>query len=299
MIKSVQAAAAAPASLAPPARLALCVSIHDVAPATWDDCVRLHDAIRAVADIPLTWLVVPRFHGSLARSLPMEAVLTGLLDAGHELALHGYTHLDEVPLAPSMPLGQRFSRSVFTQREGEFSALDEGEARARIALGRDWFAVRGWPLAGFIAPAWLLGPGAWRALSTAASIRENAGMALPFRYTTTFGRFHWLDAGQSEQSEHAEPSGQSLWAPSLVYTARNRAGRLLSPRLIDLAQRAQPRAPLMRLSLHPADARHPALMRHMQQLLAHLLARREPLTKAAFADQYGPQKPPPRQRPGP
>jgi predicted deacetylase len=285
--------------------------MHDVAPATWDDCLRLHDAIRAVADIPLTWLVVPRFHGSLARSLPMETALTGLLDAGHELALHGYTHLDEVPLAPSMPLGQRFSRSVFTQREGEFSALDEAEARARIALGIDWFAARGWPLAGFIAPAWLLGPGAWRALSTAPSVPENGGGALPFRYTTTFGRFHWLDTGQlgqpgnSEQSgrpgrpEQPEQSAPSLWAPSLVYTARNRTGRLLSPRLIDLAQRAQPRAPLMRLSLHPADARHPALMRHMQRLLAHLLARREPLTKAAFADQYGPQKPPPRQRPGP
>jgi predicted deacetylase len=266
-----------------PARLPLCVSIHDVAPATWYDCQRLHDAVRAVADIPLTWLVVPRYHGSRARSLPMETALGALLDAGHELALHGYTHRDDVPLAPASGLGQRFSRSIFTQREGEFSALGEEEARARIALGRAWFAERGWPLAGFIAPAWLLGAGAWRALCTEPP-------APPFLYTTTFGRFHWLGAGQP---------GQSLWAPSLVYTARNRAGRLLSPRLIDVAQLAQGRAPLMRLSLHPADARHPALLRHMQRLLAHLLARREPLTKAAFATQYGPQKPPPRQRPGP
>jgi predicted deacetylase len=276
--------------MAPPAQLppgVLCVSIHDVAPATWDDCQRLHDAIRAVADIPLTWLVVPCYHGSPARSLAMEAALDGLMNAGHELALHGYTHLDEVPLAPSMALRQRFSRSVLTQREGEFSALDEPEARKRIALGLAWFAARGWPAAGFIAPAWLLGPGAWRALSVDRSPSEHAGTAPPFLYTTTFGRFHWLH------------TGQSLWAPSLVYTARNRAGRLLSPRLINFAQLAQRRAPLIRLSLHPADARHPALMRHMQRTLAQLLASREPLTKAAFAAQYGPQNPPPRQRPGP
>ena len=38
----------------------LCVSIHDVAPATWTDCLRLVQAVRAVADIPLTWLVVPQ-----------------------------------------------------------------------------------------------------------------------------------------------------------------------------------------------------------------------------------------------
>jgi predicted deacetylase len=288
--ETVQAAAQAPGLLAPPAHLplcALCVSIHDVAPATWDNCLRLHDAIRAVADIPLTWLVVPRYHDSPLRSMPMEMALDALMDAGHELALHGYTHLDDVPPAPAMALGQRFSRGVFTQREGEFSALDEQEARKRIALGLDWFAARGWPLAGFVPPAWLLGPGAWRALSTAPAPSEHAGTAPPFLYTTTFGRFHWLH------------TGQSLWAPSLVYTARNRTGRLVSPRLIDLAQLAQRRAPLIRLSLHPADARHPALMRHMQRLLAHLLAAREPLTKAAFAAQYGPQNPPPRQRPGP
>jgi hypothetical protein len=45
-------------------------------------------------------------------------------------------------------------------------------------------------------------------------------------------------------------------------------------------------APLVRLSLHPADARFPALVRHAQRLVERLLADRRPLTKAGFAGEY-------------
>ena len=34
----------------PPSPPLLCVSIHDVAPSTWDDCARLAAALREVAD---------------------------------------------------------------------------------------------------------------------------------------------------------------------------------------------------------------------------------------------------------
>ena len=134
---------------------ALCVSIHDVAPDTWADCVRLQRAVRAVADIPLTWLVVPRYHGRAPAAPAMERALDALLAQGHELALHGYTHLDSAP--PARGLRSRFLRTVFTQGEGEFAAIDEADARQRIALGLAWFAERGWPVRGFVPPAWLLG----------------------------------------------------------------------------------------------------------------------------------------------
>ena len=38
------------------------MSLHDVAPHTWPQCERLLQAVRAVADIPLTLLVVPAYH---------------------------------------------------------------------------------------------------------------------------------------------------------------------------------------------------------------------------------------------
>jgi hypothetical protein len=236
----------------------LCVSIHDVAPATWHECQRLQAAVRAVADIALTWLVVPQFHGSGEVSLPMQAQLTAALARGDELALHGYTHLDPAP--PAGGLASRFWRGVYTEREGEFAALTQAQAQQRIELGLAWFAERGWTPSGFVAPAWLLGDGAWRALRS-----------FDFAYTTTFKHFHLM------------PARQAVFSPSLVYMARNGIGRAFSPRLADATALLLARAPLVRLSLHPRDARHPALLRHAQRLLESLLATRTAVTKAQCA----------------
>ena len=214
--------------------------------------------------------------------------------------LHGYSHLDTE--AASGGLRARFLRNVYTQREGEFAALTEAEANRRLDLGLAWFAARGWTPSGFVPPAWLLGEGAWRAL--------RAG---PFDYTTTFSHFHCLRAvadragqracahvigkmsedarGQmSEQmSEHViehmseRVSMPPLLSPSMVYAARNRSGRLLSPRVADATAAMLARAPLVRFSLHPPDVRYPDLVRHTQQVIERLLVRRDAVTKAECA----------------
>jgi predicted deacetylase len=243
----------------------LCVSIHDVAPATWPDCLRLVQAIRAVADIPLTWLVVPHYHFRPEQSAAMEACLNAALARGDELALHGYSHLDTE--LPSGGLRERFLRNVYTRREGEFAALSEIEAGRRLALGLEWFAARGWTPAGFVPPAWLLGEGAWRALRASS-----------FAYTTTFSHFHCLRDGDGNPV-----SGKALLSPSMVYAARNRSGRWLSPRVADATAAMFAGAPLVRFSLHPPDARYPELVRHIQRVLEHLLARREAVTKEECA----------------
>lgn len=250
---------------------ALCVSIHDVAPATWDECARLAAAIREVADIPLTWLVVPHYHragepggADLAR---MEAGLGAALARGDELVLHGYTHLD----TGAQPVGwrQRFLRGTYS-REGEFAALPADEAERRIRLGLDWFGERGWPVSGFVAPAWLLGEGAWQALAR-----------FDFAYTTTFARFHLLAGGAAPGA--AATAYPSVYSPSLVYAARNRSGRMCSPLIADVLAAALGRAPLIRLSLHPPDVRYPRLRQHAQRTVERLLARRRAMTKAGFA----------------
>lgn len=239
----------------------LCVSIHDVAPGTWEECARLARAMRKAADIRLTWLVVPRYHGRKDDGRDEDAMRRGLdaaLARGDELALHGYTHLDTGERPAS--LRQRFLRGVYTQREGEFAALAASEARERIALGLEWFRQRDWPVSGFVPPAWLLGEDAWRVLPEFA-----------FSYTTTFARFHLLR------------QGRSVFAPSLVYTARNPAGRALSPLAASAAAFCMARAPLMRFSLHPPDVRHPRLVAHAQRLVERMLATREAVTKAECA----------------
>jgi predicted deacetylase len=245
-----------------PARPLLCVSIHDVAPATWADCLRLVQAVRAVADIPLTWLVVPHYHFRPEGSAAMDACLDVALGRGDELCLHGYSHLDTETRAGG--LRNRFLRNVYTRREGEFAALDEAEARRRIELGMAWFAERGWTPAGFVPPAWLLGEGAWRALRASG-----------LEYTTTFSHFHCLN------------TGRKILSPSMVYAARNRSGRILSPRVADATAAMLAHKPLVRFSLHPPDARYPELVRHIQRVLERLLAGREAVTKLDCARRLG------------
>lgn len=244
------------------ARPVLCVSIHDVAPATWDECARLAQALRAVADLPLTWLVVPQYHRAGGDAARMEAGLERALARGDELVLHGFTHLDTAPRGPG--LGERFLRGTYSI-EGEFAALPAVEAARRIQRGLDWFAERGWPVRGFVPPAWLMGEGAWEALH-----------GFDFDYTTTWKHFHLLRGG-------SRGSGSALLSPSLVYAARNRSGRLASPLLADLLALALARRPLIRLGLHPPDVRHPRLLRHAQATVERLLATHTALTKAAFA----------------
>nr|WP_217345335.1 polysaccharide deacetylase family protein [Noviherbaspirillum sp. L7-7A]MBV0879593.1 polysaccharide deacetylase family protein [Noviherbaspirillum sp. L7-7A] len=236
----------------------LCVSIHDVAPATWELCERLLAAVSAVANVPLTLLVVPAYHGD-SRDLPWyDRELACRLALGDELALHGYVHLDQGP--PPRSLRQRYARHIYTKGEGEFAALTEQEAARRLALGRQWFACRGWPLQGFVPPAWLLGEGGWRALRASGLL-----------YATTWRHFHFLqDAAPVE-------------APSLVYSSRNAWGRALSRQAVSWAGIGQRNAPLARLSLHPRDALDARTVRHFQRLLESLLAYRLPATKAAFA----------------
>jgi predicted deacetylase len=239
----------------------LCVSIHDVAPATWRECSALMDAVAAVADIPLTLLVVPAFHGAAATVPSFDHQLERRVARGDELALHGYTHLDAGP--PARSLRERFARRVYTSSEGEFAALAADEAAERLELGMQWFARRGWALRGFVAPAWLLSAGGWQALH-----------ASPLLYTTTWRRFHFLR------------SRQSLQAPSLVYSSRNAWGRALSRQAVSWTAMMQRDAPLVRLSLHPRDVHDGATIRHFQTLLETLLRQRQAASKAGFAEAW-------------
>lgn len=237
----------------------LCVSIHDVAPATWPSCERLLRAVHQVARIPVTLLVVPDYHRRGEIDVPRyEDALALRLAAGDELALHGWAHLDEGPEGPGW--WQRYQRRTYTRGEGEFAALDENEAGRRLAAGRAWFAARGWPLEGFVPPAWLLGPGGWRALR-----------ASPLRYATTLRHFHLL-------AEHGV-----VTSPSLVYSSRNAWLRCASLGWNRVLAGASRTTPLMRLSLHPPDAHDAAVVRHFQGLLETLLTTHAPMTKASFA----------------
>src|SRR3569623_66134 len=219
------------ARCAPMAEPALCVSLHDVAPATWPACRRLLAKLDGIGPLPVRLLVVPAYH-----------------------------HLDErVP--GSRPLDW-LQRRVYTAGEGEFAALAAADAHHRLLRGWDMLTRRlHWPIAGFVAPAWLLGPGARAALTQ-----------LPFRYTTTLRSIYRL------------PDWHETAAPSLVYSVRSAWRRALSRRWNRWLYSRSANLPLLRAGLHPADADHPNVVDDWCALLQRALEQRRPLTKRDWVE---------------
>ncbi len=239
----------------------LCVSLHDVAPATWAACQRVLDAVREVAEIPLTLLVVPAYHGQCSAQPEFEQAIDAQLAAGHELALHGYFHLDaQVP----SDLIDWVRRRIYTNGEGEFCGLSEEEARERLTLGARWFAAKGWPLSGFVAPAWLLGNGAWKALRTRRDLL----------YTSTLTKLVAL------------PEAHAISAPCLTYSVRSAWRRPTSIIWNTVLSRVTESAPVLRLGLHPHDAESRSVRRSWQRLLERALTHRTAVTKAEFVRQW-------------
>lgn len=229
------------------------VVIHDVAPANWAACRRVIDTVAEVGDIPITLLVVPRFHLQ-ARQASFESELSRLLASGNELALHGYSHLD-----PGEPrdLLDHVKRRIYTVGEGEFAGLSAEEARLRLRAGLRWFEQRGWPVRGFVAPAWLLSPGSWEALQASA-----------LRYTTTLSAVHAL------------PQRQRLRSSALVFSTRSHWRRLASVPRNHWVSWWWHGEPLVRLELHPRDADHAPIRELWTKKLKALLSERQALTLA-------------------
>lgn len=96
------------------AERSLLLVLHDVAPETWPDYRPFVEAVDALGEVPMTWLVVPDFH----HRNPLEAdekfckLLSRRVTRGDELALHGFYHYDDAP--PPRTPGQYFMRRIYT-----------------------------------------------------------------------------------------------------------------------------------------------------------------------------------------
>lgn len=236
----------------------LCIAIHDVAPATWPQCETLLALLDALGAPPTTLLVVPDYHhrgGADADASFVEAIGQRLA-RGDEIALHGYFHLDDGP-APRTPIDW-LRRRRLTAGEGEFAALSQDQAAARIDAGLAMFARLGWTARGFVAPAWLLGAGA------RAALRQTS-----LRYTSTHTYLETpMDA-------------QRIAAPVISASTRSPWRRWTSRRWLAASRVLTARTPLLRIALHPADALHADVLDAWRGLLRVLLAERTPLTKSA------------------
>jgi uncharacterized protein len=231
---------------ADPRRL-LCISLHDVAPATLGDC---NDALAFLDELglgPVALLVVPDYlgRGRADRDDRFAAFIESRILRGDEIVLHGYRHKDTAP----RPRGIRewLARRVSPDAEGEFSQLDFDSAKARILRGLVVMRSAGWHPTGFVAPAWLMSPSAMCALEETS-----------LKYCAT------------RDAVVALKSDQRIVAPSLVVNTRSAWRRALSPmwNLALLKRHASSR--VVRVAMHPADLRYPALEALWRRLLAQL-----------------------------
>jgi predicted deacetylase len=227
------------------------VLLRDVAPSTWPRCLRVLAAVREVAAVPVTLLVVPRLHGQ-PRDARFDDALAWRRWLGDELALHGYMHEED---GPSRGLLDALRRRLDGART-EFRSLRCDDALQRLHAGMRWFAANGWPLAGFAAPGWSVGPGAWAALQLT-----------PFLYALTRHGIHVLARDEELASHSVELRTRGALARSVSLAWHALPGRL-----------GQDAAPLVRLELTPDAADHRAVRLAWQRCLHHHLNYRQAQT---------------------
>ena len=205
-------------------RRALVVSIHDVSPLTCKLVFAMVGDVAAAGVDQVALLVIPDHHSKAPiRENPEFCDWLRRSAQMHEVVLHGYFH--------SRPRSEggwwdTFVTEHYTAREGEFYDLSESEATRRLERGKHEFAQLGLVARGFIAPAWLLGREAERAVRTVG-----------FEYTTRLRTFKDLVTGRETLSHSLVWSVRSAWRriASLYWN------RLLANRLV--------RAPLLRIGV--------------------------------------------------
>ena len=231
----------------------LLVSIHDVGPGFASQIEQLVERLSArLGGSRFAMLVVPDHWGQ--HPLAGDAVFAGRLrrwsDAGIEMFVHGWFHRDTA--AHTGLAG--FKARHMTAGEGEFLGLSAGEAGRRMADGKALIEdiIIGRPVAGFIAPAWLYGPGALEALA-------SAGFALAEDHMRVW-----------------RPESGAVLARGPVITWASRTPRRSASSLAFAALARVALRPLetVRIAVHPGDVTKASLLASIDRTLAAFASNR-------------------------
>lgn len=258
-MNSVDTQPAGPSRSMPPTCI---VSIHDVAPATFERCRRLL-ALCEESGVRATLLVVPGPWKSmrLHDHLEMQRWLDGAAARGHEISLHGWCH-ESTFIGGEANLRSRITNRVLARGCGEFADLTCDEATLLLEKGLKVMADVGHHPVGFTAPGWLLSNGARQAL-----------IDLGFAYTTTHLGVEDL---RSRRTLRVPALCQR---PDSVLTAVG--AHLIRRMLVSRVVHGQP----VRLALHPADIATDDL-RYVTHSLIQVMGSRPTTTYAELVDYF-------------
>ena len=227
----------------------LLASIHDVGPRFEAEVDALAERLdRLLGGPKFAMLVVPdHWDAAPLSAAPVFARrLRAWSDAGVEIFLHGWRHRDDSVHGGA---AAGFKARHLTAGEGEFLGLEHDEALARMRHGRAVVEdAIGRPVAGFIAPAWLYGPGA---MSAAA----EAGFALAEDHLRVW-----------------EPGTGRIRArgPVVTWASRSRARIASSLAAAAVLRRALLATRVVRVAVHPGDTGVPALLRSIDATISGL-----------------------------
>lgn len=231
------------------------MSIHDVSPLTIRCTKRILADLKDAGCATTSLLVIPDHHakGRISADAAFSNWLRDMVAEGHEAVLHGWCHLRKKRSADG--ICKKLVTQSYTAGEGEFFDLAEGEARLRLEKGISEFDSCGLRPYGFIAPAWLLGEDA-----------ERAVRALGFEYTTRIATVSDFKNGRVHDSR------------SLVWSVRAAWRRACSLAWNGLLSSAVQHARLMRIGIHPPDWDHASIRRQILRVTTKALAGRRAIT---------------------
>lgn len=230
----------------------LLAAIHDVSPrfeAEVDQLVGCFE--NHLQSHRFAMLVVPDYWGEapLSAHRAYQARLRQWADNGVEIFVHGWFHRDGAEHGGAA----RLKAELMTAGEGEFLGLSHSEALRRMADGRKLIEdILGRAVTGFIAPAWLYGPGAKAALG-------DAGF--------TLAEDHW-------RVWNPQTSATLAKGPVITWASRSRARRISSYAVAGLARAALHSLPVMRIGVHPGDTHVPRIMDSINATLGSFARKR-------------------------
>lgn len=227
----------------------LLVSIHDVGPRSQAAVEQLHDWLtRHVPSEKIAMLVVPD-HGGEAPITPGSPFATRLrrwAEDGRDIFVHGWFHKDD---SAHHGAAARLKARHMTAGEGEFLGLDLDTSLERMKRGRALIEdVTGRAVSGFVAPAWLYGPGALQALKLAG-----------------------FDLAEDHMRVWRPRSRQVLCRGPVITWASRSSGRVASSlaaaKILPFLLRG---VPAVRVAVHPGDITVPSLLSSIDRTVAAL-----------------------------
>ena len=237
----------------------LLTSIHDVGPGFQGEIEDLATLIEKRLGGPkFAMLVVPDHWGEnpLRGNREFGRRLHNWSSAGIEMFVHGWFHKDEAVHKGLTAVKAR----VMTASEGEFLPLAQAEAARRMEDGRKLIEdIIGRQVAGFVAPAWLYGPGAKSALQqTDFSLAEDHLRV-------------WIP-----QTGEVVARG-----PVVTWASRSKLRTASSLTFAAIARTALQPLRTVRVAVHPGDVTKPEILASIDKTLAAFAAKRVP---ARYAD---------------